>query len=69
MYGWHDTPWMWLSMLVFWTVVIVLAYRLFRGRTRPSTPPATEILDDRLARGEISVTEHRERRDALAAQR
>ena len=31
MFAWHDTPWMWLSMLAFWSVFIVVAYYAIRG--------------------------------------
>lgn len=65
MIGWHDTPWMWLSMLVFWTLLTTFVYFAFRGATssRPSLrgPGAAEILRRRLAGGEISPDEYRDR--------
>jgi len=67
MFAWHDTPWMWLSMVVFWSLFAVFAYHLLKGRwtTPPSGPRATEILEQRFARGEISVEEFDERREAF----
>lgn len=66
---WHDTPWMWLSMLAFWSLFVVFAYYAIKGLTDPTAahgaPKATEILDERYARGEISVEEYRERRESL----
>jgi len=62
-----------MVMLVFWAGVIALAYYAVRGRTRPPTsasrPRATDILDERFARGEITTDEHRESREALEATR
>ncbi len=69
MFAWHDTPWMWLSMVVFWSAFIVIAFYAVRGMSRRSAtqsgPGATEILEARYARGEISSEEFAERREAL----
>lgn len=69
MWAWHDTTWMWLSMIVFWSLIAVVAYYGIRGpsrpATRPSGPRAAEILDERYARGEISAEEYRERRETF----
>lgn len=69
MFAWHDTPWMWVSMVVFWSLLAVLAYYVFQGLARRAPAPgglrATEILDERYARGEISADEYRERRHTL----
>jgi len=62
---------MWLSMVIFWSLFVVFAYlaiRAYRTR-RPGGPRATAILDERLARGEISTEEYRTRRETLAAPR
>jgi len=71
MFAWHDSPWMWLSMVAFWSLVIVFAYYAMRSRTGPTDAPggprATEILEQRLARGEISAREYDERRETLAS--
>lgn len=73
MFAWHDTPWMWLSMVVFWSLFVVFAYYAIRARARPkaaqSGPRAAEILEERYARGEISAEQYRERRETLAATR
>ncbi len=73
MFAWHDTPWMWLWMVVVWSLFAVFAYRLLRGRSTPTAPrrdaSATEILEQRFARGEISAEEYGERRDTLAETR
>jgi uncharacterized membrane protein len=59
MLGWHDTPWMWLSMAMFWSLVIAFAFYAIKSRTRSTSaksgPHAVEILDERYARGEISA--------------
>jgi putative membrane protein len=69
MFAWHDTPWMWLSMVAFWSLFAVFAYYAMTGVTRRtaarSGPRATELLEQRYARGEISAEEYRERRETL----
>jgi uncharacterized membrane protein len=68
---WHDTPLMWLSMTVFWSLIVLLFYYALRGRTRgrsPSSSRATEILAERFARGDISAEELRASREALETQ-
>lgn len=35
MVAWHDTPWMWLSMVAFWPLFVVFAYYAIKGLTRP----------------------------------
>ena len=68
MFPWHDTPWMWVSMVAFWLLFALLAYYAIKGRTRSDHPrSATAILEDRYASGEISGEEYRERRETLAA--
>jgi putative membrane protein len=68
---WTVAPWWhWLSMAAFWLVVVLVAIwattRLF-----PASPPrassAREILDGRLARGELDVDEYRRLRQELTA--
>lgn len=58
------------SMILFWALVIGAVFLLVRSLNRPqehsrtrSTP--AEILDDRLARGEIDEEEYRRRLNAL----
>jgi putative membrane protein len=64
------TWWGWLvmsvSMAAFWGLVIVAAVYLIRGgRGSDSSPSSREILDERLARGEIDAEEYRERLETL----
>ncbi len=68
MFAWHDTPWMWLSMVIFWSLFAAFAYYAIRGPRRTaatSGPRTTEILEERYARGEISGEEYREGRETL----
>jgi putative membrane protein len=73
MNGW-DGGWMWLwgtLMMLTWVAIIVAAAWLLlrsgRGgrRTTQGSERAREILDERLASGEITPEEYRERRDML----
>ncbi len=71
-HGWGDGWWvvMVIGMVVFWAAVIAGGIWLVReltGRARSREPGETpfEILDRRLAEGEISIEEHGERRRAL----
>lgn len=58
-------------MAVFWTLVAVFLYRAIASPARPSRrgdeprASATEVLEQRLACGEITADEYRERRDLL----
>ncbi|SEH16180.1 SHOCT domain-containing protein [Thermoleophilum album] len=74
-HGWDDGCWivMGIGMIVFWALVIlgiVWAVRtLSSGQgsaasNRPE-PTAIEVLERRLAEGEISVEEYEQRRDVL----
>ena len=71
--GWSTADWfaMALVMLVVWSVIIgavVLGYRSLRDRS--SETPAVEperLLDERLARGEITEDEYSRKRDLLRA--
>lgn len=69
---WNDASWwMWipmsLMMIVVWGLVVWGAVQLFGTRrpSEPRTPTATEILDERLATGEIDAEEYRELRATL----
>lgn len=58
----------WLAMVVFWALIIVLLVWVVREFAAPrgeGPPSATELLERRLAAGEISVEEFRERIAAL----
>lgn len=60
---------MWLSMAVFWSLFVLIAYYAIKRRARPASaqrePRAAEILEERYARGELSAQEYRERRETL----
>jgi putative membrane protein len=79
---WHDWDdmglWGWLMMVfggLLWLVVVVavvvLAVRYVEDRQAlppaAQEPSALELLDRRLARGEIDVDEYERRRDAMTA--
>ena len=59
--------WAWMMipmMLAMWAVIALLILPWVRtDRDQPRTP--IDQLDDRLANGEITVEEHRSRRDEL----
>ena len=57
-----------LVMVAFWGAVIFGGAYLLRGNRerRADEEKASELLERRLAAGEISVEEYRERRDALS---
>lgn len=60
-----------MSFAVFWVSILFVGAGVALGAwalvRRPGASGARAILDERLARGEISVEEHRERREALGA--
>lgn len=68
--GWgHMDGWGWSGMMIGWVLMAVLvaavAWALV-GNGRPArVNRATEILDERYARGEIDKTEYNERRSDL----
>ena len=78
---WHDWDdmglWSWLMMVfggLFWLVVVVAVVILvvrYAGDRQATSPvqdaSARELLDRRLARGEIDVEEYERRRDAMGA--
>lgn len=76
-WGWGDWLAMSLFMLAFWTLLVVGVVALARwagaGRDRergvPGEPPPDpqRILDERLARGELTEEEYQRRRDLLRA--
>lgn len=79
-YGWGMVPWMWVFMGVFWVLLIGLIVWLV-VKLLPGGGPATsgaagqaggsalEMLDRRLAAGEIDVQTYHEIRAALLAAR
>jgi putative membrane protein len=79
--GWHDWgPGAWIAMglmmIVFWGLVVALIVYVVRNISgRPTSGPgsdgespehAQQILDERLARGEIDAEEYKQRRDLLS---
>lgn len=76
--GWYDHMdgwgggWMWLwgtLMMLSWVAIVAAALWIVQ-RARDNRPGpggrAREILDERLARGEIDSVEHRERAEHLS---
>ena len=63
--------WGWLTMLVFWAVVIGLIVWTVRSTTSAPRDEDTprRILDERLARGEIDLDDYEERRRVLESHR
>ena len=59
-----------LGMLVVWGLIIYLVVWLFRGVSTPARAhgegSALDVLDRRLARGEIGGEEHQEKKRALS---
>jgi uncharacterized membrane protein len=67
MMGWMSL-WMLLALIVFAAVVaaaVYVAVRLARADEEPPVEGAKEVLDRRLASGEISPEEYHERESAL----
>jgi putative membrane protein len=72
-WAWWQAGLMWLAMIAFWGVLIWAIYALIAGARRGGTAERGErqpgdaraILDQRLARGEISPEEYRRLRDVL----
>lgn len=79
MFYMHDIGWGWeflmaIGMIAFWALVIYGIVWIVRGGantavptapTTPSTEMPLEILDRRLASGQITVDEYHELREAL----
>jgi putative membrane protein len=65
---WSGGHWFWgaAMLIVFWGVAVAIFYLAFRGRANDAgRPSARELLDERLARGELSEEEYDKRRAAL----
>lgn len=69
--GWGGWLAMTIGMAGFWIFVVLLFVMLVRGvgPTGSASPDAREILERRLASGEIDVEEYRQRLDALGKDR
>jgi putative membrane protein len=67
-WAWWQAGLMWLAMIAFWALLIWVVYALVSAAIRRPGPPdqggqrrpddAHRILDERLARGEISTEEY-----------
>ena len=68
--SWSAAQWlvMGIGMLVFWSVVVAGVWWLVAGRRDTAAPgaQARQLLDERLARGDITPEEYRTRRDLLS---
>jgi putative membrane protein len=64
-FGWGGWLMMTLGMGGFWILLIVLVVMLVRSGTQAGSHNAREILEQRLARGEIDVEEYEKRREAM----
>lgn len=74
--GWGGWLVMGLMMVMFWAVVIVGGIALWRvlrpgdrGYRSPEPPTPEELLEQRLARGEVGVDEFNRRRELLRSGR
>ena len=73
---WHDMAWwawapMTVGMVLFWGLLAWLTIRLLSGGGGDQAPPepsARQILDARLARGEIGAGEYEQARRLLAGE-
>lgn len=72
-YSQHMGMWGWLTMLAFWALVVVLI--IWAVRAAMASPQKTDdktalqILDERLARGEIDREDYEERRQLLVTRK
>ena len=74
-WAWWQAGLIWIAMIAFWALLIWAVYTLITGVTRrpgqpdrgsgPQPGGARRILDERLARGEISPEEYRRLREVL----
>jgi putative membrane protein len=72
--GYEMVWWMWALMIVgtlgLWALVILVVRAAFHGKPAATPPPSpssgpVRLLDDRLARGEISSEEYQRARNLL----
>ena len=69
-WAWWQAGLMWAAMIAFWGLLIWAAYALITNLTRKpgqqrGSGDARSILDERLARGEISPEEYQRLRELL----
>lgn len=68
MMWWDGGHWYWgaTMMIAFWGAIVAIAYVAFRGRAHDEgRPSARDLLDERLAKGELSEEEYEHKRAAL----
>ena len=68
MMWWDGGHWYWgvVMMIVFWGAIVAIVYLAFRGSANHEhRPSARELLDERLAKGELSEEEYERKRAAL----
>ena len=68
MMWWDGGHWYWgvTMMIVFWGAIVAIVYLAFRGRANHEhRASARELLDERLAKGELSEEEYERKRAAL----
>lgn len=71
--GWGGWLVMTLAMVAFWALVVAAVVMLFRsgdragtsGRSSQKPVDPREVLDERLARGDIDIEDYQARRSAL----
>lgn len=65
--NWDGGQWWWMAtmMVAFWAIVVWGIVMLVRRPGRPLHRDASELLDERYARGEIDEDEYRRRRETL----
>jgi putative membrane protein len=76
-YGGHWAFWqaglMWIGMIAFWGLLIWGIYALISSSRKPDSKErggdVRRILDERLARGEITLEEHQRLIDAISGDR
>lgn len=73
-HSWGAGDWLVMSllMLIFWGALVAGAVWLVRNARRPlehSTTGARQILDEKLARGEVTEEEYRARLEVLRTRR
>jgi len=73
--AWWQAGLMWIAMIAFWALLVWIVYALVTGITRrpdqagpgerPRPGDARQILDERLARGEVDPEEYQRLREML----
>lgn len=64
-FGWGGWLLMMMAMVAFWGLVVAAVITLFRTDARAPRKTAQDLLDERLARGELTTEEYRTLRETL----